>query len=97
MRRQDFAADRVLALTLRLGAYTSFALIAAGLALQSFIPAVGTKITSVGVIVLLATPALRVFVAALQFLRERDFKFALVSLAVLSIVTLAYFLGVQIG
>lgn len=97
MNRQDIAADRVLALTLRMGAYTSFALIVAGLVLQIFAPAVGTKITSLGVIVLLATPALRVLVAALQFLRERDFKFALVSLAVLSIVTLAYFLGIQIG
>jgi uncharacterized membrane protein len=97
MNRQDVAADRVLAFTLRAGAYTAFVLIVAGLLMQVFAAAIGSKITSAGVVVLLATPALRVIVAAAQFLRERDYKFVLVSLGVLTIVLLAYFLGVQIG
>ncbi|MGB8130189.1 MAG: DUF1634 domain-containing protein [Candidatus Angelobacter sp.] len=94
MSRQDLAADRVLSLTLKFGAYTAFALIVAGLILQLAVPW-GPKVTAVGLLVLLATPALRIIVACLQFLRQRDFKYALVSAGVLAIVVLAYVLGVQ--
>jgi uncharacterized membrane protein len=94
MSRQDVAADRVLSLTLKFGAYTAFALIVAGLILQLAVPW-GTKVTAAGLLVLLATPALRIIVACLQFLHERDFKYALVSFGVLAIVVLAYVLGIQ--
>jgi uncharacterized membrane protein len=43
----------------------------------------------------LATPGLRIVVACIQFFREHDFKYALVSLGVLGIVILAYCLGIQ--
>jgi uncharacterized membrane protein len=94
MSRQDVAADRVLSLTLKFGAYTAFALIVAGLVLQLVMPW-GIKVTTAGLLVLLATPVLRIVVACLQFLRERDFKYALVSFGVLAIVVLAYVLGIQ--
>ena len=94
MSRQDVAADRVLSLTLKLGAYTAFVLIVAGLILQLAVPW-GAKVTAAGLLVLLATPALRIIVACLQFLRERDFKYALVSFGVLAIVVVAYMLGIQ--
>jgi uncharacterized membrane protein len=94
MSRQDVAADRVLSLTLKFGAYTAFTLIVAGLALQFAVPW-GVKVTTAGLLVLLATPVLRIIVACLQFLRERDFKYALVSFGVLAIVVLAYVLGIQ--
>ncbi|HET9838563.1 MAG TPA: DUF1634 domain-containing protein [Candidatus Angelobacter sp.] len=94
MNRQDLAADRVLSLTLKAGAYTAFALTVAGLLLQWATPW-GSKMVTAGLLVLLATPALRIVVAGIQFLRERDFKYALVSLAVLAIVVLAYCLGIQ--
>ncbi|HEU4415615.1 MAG TPA: DUF1634 domain-containing protein [Candidatus Angelobacter sp.] len=94
MNRQDLAADRILSLTLKAGAYTAFTLILAGLALRSFAP-VGAKVAAAGLIVLLATPMLRIIVACVQFFRERDFRYALVSLGVLGIVVLAYFLGIQ--
>ena len=94
MSRQDVAADRVLSLTLKLGAYTAFALIVVGLVLQLAAPW-GIKVTAAGLVVLLATPVLRIIVACLQFLRERDFKYALVSFGVLAIVVLAYVLGIQ--
>jgi len=94
MSRQDVAADRVLSLTLKFGAYTALVLTVAGLVLQLAVPW-GTKVTAVGLLVLLATPALRIVVACLQFLRERDFKYALVSFGVLAIVVLAYVLGIQ--
>ena len=94
MSRQDVAADRVLSLTLKFGAYTAFALIVAGLLLQLAVPW-GTKVASAGLLVLLATPVLRIVAAGAQFLRERDFKYALVSFGVLAIVVLAYVLGIQ--
>ena len=94
MSRQDVAADKVLSLTLKFGAYTAFALIVAGLTLQ-FALAWGIRVTTAGLLVLLATPVLRIVVAFLQFLRERDFKYALVSFGVLAIVVLAYVLGIQ--
>ena len=94
MNRQDFAIDRMLSHTLKLGAYTALALVLAGLILQHF-AAWGSKVTAAGLLVLLATPALRIIVACIQFLRERDFKYALVSFGVLAIVVLAYVLGLQ--
>jgi uncharacterized membrane protein len=94
MSRQDVAADRVLSLTLKFGAYTAFGLIVAGLALQ-FAVSWGIKVTAAGLLVLLATPLLRIIAACLQFLQERDFKYALVSFGVLAIVVLAYVLGIQ--
>ena len=94
MNRQDVAADRVLSLTLKFGAYTAFALIVAGLMLQLVVPW-GAKVAAAGLLVLLATPVLRIIVACLQFLRERDFRYALVSFGVLAIVVLAYVLGIQ--
>jgi uncharacterized membrane protein len=95
MNRQDVAADRALSLTLKFGAYTAFALILAGLILQLAVPW-GAKVAAAGLLVLLATPVLRIIVACLQFLRERDFRYALVSFGVLAIVVLAYVLGLQV-
>ena len=97
MSRQDVAVDRILAFTLKAGAYTAFALVLAGLMLQWAAPSSpwGGKIATAGLLVLLATPMLRIVVACVQFFRERDLKYALVSLGVLSIVVLAYFLGIQ--
>jgi uncharacterized membrane protein len=94
MNRQDVAADRILSLTLKLGAYTALVLTVAGLLLQWIVPW-GMKVAAAGLLVLLVTPALRIVVACLQFLRERDFKYALVSFGVLAIVVLAYVLGIK--
>ena len=97
MSRQDVAVDRVLAFTLKVGAYTAFALVLAGLVLQWAMASTlwGGKVAVAGLLVLLATPVLRIVVACVQFFRERDLKYALVSLGVLCIVVLAYFLGIQ--
>ena len=94
MNRQDFAIDRMLSHTLKLGAYTALTLVLAGLILQHF-TAWGSKIAAAGLLVLLATPALRIVVGCIQFLHERDFKYALVSFGVLAIVVLAYVMGLH--
>ena len=97
MSRQDVAVDRVLAFTLKAGAYTAFALILGGLVLHWALASSpwGGRLAAAGLIVLLATPGLRIVVACAQFFHERDLKYALVSLGVLSIVVLAYFLGIK--
>lgn len=94
MKRETAATDHVLALTLKAGAYTAFAMILAGIVLQYW-TAMGSKITYAGLLVLLATPVLRIMVAAVQFLRERDMKYVLISAGVLGIMILAYALGIQ--
>jgi uncharacterized membrane protein len=93
-KSESAATDRALAFTLKAGAYTAFLLILAGIVVQSW-SSVGARIATAGLLVLLATPVLRILVAAFQFLRERDIKYLLVSLGVLGIVVLAYVLGIQ--
>lgn len=93
---RDVAADRLLALTLKAGAYTAFALIVAGLICSAIVGPVAEIVTRIGVLVLLATPAMRIVVAAIQFLRERDTKFVFISIGVLCVVALAFFLGVEV-
>ncbi len=92
--KRDAVTEKALALTLKIGAYSSFACIVAGLALHSVTRLAG-KITVAGFLILLATPGLRIIVAGIEFLRAREFKYVLVSLGVLSIIVLAYVLGVQ--
>jgi uncharacterized membrane protein len=92
--KRDTAMDRVLSLTLKIGAYSAFACIAVGLALHS-VAGVADKITVTGFKILLGTPGLRIIVAGIQFLHEREFKYVLVSLGVLAVIVMAYVLGVQ--
>lgn len=93
MKRESAATDHALALTLKIGAYLAFACIVAGLALH-FV-GFGDRVTMIGMIVLLATPVLRIVVAGVQFLREGDVAYVLVSLGVLGIIALAYVLGLH--
>lgn len=93
-KHESLATDRALALTLKAGAYTAFVLILAGIILQNWFTA-GAIVANAGLLVLLATPVLRILVAAFQFLRERDFRYVLVSLGVLGIMVLAYALGIH--
>lgn len=92
--KRDVAMDHLLAVTLKMGAYLSLGCIVAGLVLSSFVSFAG-KITVAGFLILLATPGLRILVAGIQFLRERDFKYVAVSAGVLAIILLAFFLGIR--
>ncbi len=92
--KRDPAMDAALALTLKIGAYSAFACIVVGLSLH-FVAAFADKITVIGFQILLGTPALRIIVAGLQFLRERDFRYVLVSVGVLAVIVTAYVLGIQ--
>ncbi len=78
---------RILGWTLRLGAWGSFALIVAGALLLAGHVSAGEVVLKTGFLLLMFTPALRILVAGIVFLREGDYRYALVSLVVLTIVT----------
>ncbi|HLW52600.1 MAG TPA: DUF1634 domain-containing protein [Candidatus Angelobacter sp.] len=92
--KRDAALDRLLGLTLKTGAYLSFGCIVTGLSLR-FVGSFADRITIAGFLILLATPGLRIVVAGIQFLRERDFKYAAVSAGVFAIMLLAFVLGIR--
>jgi uncharacterized membrane protein len=94
MKPDNAATEKMLALTLKIGAYSAFAFIVAGLATRYFRPW-GDSILATGFLILLATPGLRIIVAGIQFLRGHEYKYVLVSLGVLAVIVLAFVLGVQ--
>ena len=94
MKRERTAADHALSLTLKIGAYSAFAFILAGLALE-FMGSWGQRLTIAGFVILLATPGVRIVVAGVEFLRDREYKYVLISLGVLAVIVTAYVLGVQ--
>jgi len=93
VKRDQAREDKSIALSLKIGAYSAFACIVVGLALH--FAGLGDRVTTIGMIVLLATPVLRIVVAGVQFLREGDVAYVLVSLGVLGIIALAYVLGLH--
>ena len=72
--------------TLRIGAWGSLALIVVGLVLGLLHAGAGDWVLRAGFLFLMFTPALRILVAGLVFLHEKDYRYALVSLTVLTIV-----------
>jgi uncharacterized membrane protein len=94
MKPETPATERMLALTLKIGAYSAFACIVIGLVAHNF-AGWGDKITTTGFLILLATPGLRIVVAGIQFLRGREYKYVLISIGVLAVIVLAFVLGIQ--
>jgi uncharacterized membrane protein len=89
------AFDRVVALVLRTGAFTCFFVMLAGLLYGLFdkgpIPG---DIERAGVLLMLATPVVRVIVACYLFFREKDWKYGTISLGVLVILMLGAVFGI---
>ena len=77
----------ILGLTLRLGSYGSVGLIIAGTLLGFVHAGMGDIVLRAGFLLLMFTPALRIIVAGIVYLKEKDYRYALVSLVVLTIVT----------
>jgi uncharacterized membrane protein len=77
----------IVGLTLRIGAYGSITLIVLGTLLDFLHVGVGGIVLRAGFLFLMFTPALRIIVAGIVFFREHDYRYALVSLVVLTIVT----------
>jgi hypothetical protein len=89
------AFDRVVALVLRTGALGCFVIMLGGLAVGLFVPRrIPLEIERAGVLLMLATPVVRVLVACFLFFREGDRKYGMISLGVLVILILSAVFGI---
>ena len=89
------AFDRIVALVLRVGAFACFFVMLAGLLIGLFIHGrLPAEIERTGVLLMLATPAVRVAVAGVLFVREKDWKFGAISFGVLTILLLGALFGI---
>jgi uncharacterized membrane protein len=92
VREPEF--DRAVALVLRIGAFTCFFVMLAGMIDGLFVGGkVPLQIERVGVLLMLATPVVRVFVACILFFREKDYKYGWISLGLLTILLLGSVFG----
>jgi uncharacterized membrane protein len=89
------AFDRIVAMVLRVGAFSCFFVMLTGLIVGLFIPGrIPLGIERAGVLLMLATPVVRVIVACYLFFREKDFKYGWISLGVLVILMLGTLFGI---
>jgi uncharacterized membrane protein len=89
------AFDRQVALVLRIGAYGGFLIMLAGLFVGlSARDEMAFAIERLGVLVMLATPVIRVVVASVLFLSEKDWKYGAISFGVLLILILSAVFGI---
>ena len=94
-QRREPAFDRAVAFVLRTGAFGCFSVMLAGLIVALFIPGrVSLEIERAGVLLMLATPVVRVIVACYLFFREKDTKYGWISLGVLVILLLGSLFGI---
>ena len=89
------AFDRIVALVLCTGAFACFFVMLAGLIVsvftKSYIP---VEIERAGVLLMLATPVVRVIVACFLFFREKDYRYGYISLGVFLILMLGVVFGI---
>jgi uncharacterized membrane protein len=89
------AFDRAVALVLRIGAFSCFFVMLAGLIDGLFMTGrIPLQIERIGVLLMLATPVVRVIVACFLFFREKDWKYGWISLGVLFILMLGAVFGI---
>ncbi|HUO26617.1 MAG TPA: DUF1634 domain-containing protein [Candidatus Aquilonibacter sp.] len=89
------AFDRAVALVLRVGAFGCFFVMLAGMLDGFFVHGhIPLDIERAGVLLMLATPVVRVLVACVLFFRENDRRYGLVSLGVLVILLLGAVFGI---
>ncbi len=87
--------DRIVALVLRIGAFSCFFVMLAGLIAGLFVHGrIPLGIERAGVLLMLATPVVRVIVACFLFFREKDMKYGWISLGVLVILMLGSVFGI---
>jgi uncharacterized membrane protein len=93
VREPEF--DRAVALVLRVGAFGCFFIMLAGLMIGLFVQGrIPLDIERAGVLLMLATPVVRVLVACYLFFREKDMKYGWISLGVLVILLLGALFGI---
>ncbi|HME33707.1 MAG TPA: DUF1634 domain-containing protein [Candidatus Sulfotelmatobacter sp.] len=93
VREPEF--DRAVALVLRVGAFGCFVIMFAGVSVGLFVSGrIPLNIERAGVLLMLATPVVRVLVACFLFFREKDWKYGWISLGVLVILMLGSVFGI---
>lgn len=93
VREPEF--DRAVAMVLRIGAFSCFFVMLAGLIDGLFVTGhISLDIERVGVLLMLATPVVRVLVACVLFFREKDYKYGWISLGLLVILMLGSVFGI---
>ena len=93
VREPEF--DKVVAMVLRIGAFSCFFIMLAGLIDGLFVRGNSAlDIERAGVLLMLATPVVRVIVACFLFFREKDWKYGWISLGVLVILMLGSLFGI---
>ena len=93
VREPEF--DRAVAMVLRIGAFSCFFIMLAGLIDGLFVRGnISLDIERAGVLLMLATPVVRVIVACFLFFREKDWKYGWISLGVLVILMLGSVFGI---
>jgi uncharacterized membrane protein len=94
-QRREPAFDRAVALVLRTGAFGCFFIMLAGLIAGLFVSGrIPLEIERAGVLLMLATPVVRVVVACYLFFREKDYRYGWISLGVLIILMLGGVFGI---
>jgi len=89
------AFDRIVALVLRSGAFACFVIMLLGLIANIFTKGrIPLEIEKIGVLLMLATPVVRVIVACFLFFREKDYKYGYISLGVFLILMLGAVFGI---
>ncbi|MBJ6801068.1 DUF1634 domain-containing protein [Geomonas sp. Red259] len=92
--KTEHPIELVLARLLRLGSLVAAALLAVGIALMILgQTGLAPKLITAGLLVLLGTPVMRVIAAAVIFVKERDWHFALFSLVVLCALAAGIYFG----
>ena len=93
--RREPAFDRVVALVLRVGAFGCFFVMVAGLLAGVFLHGrIPSEIERAGVLLMITTPVVRVLVAGVLFLREKDWRYGAISFGVLAILLLGAVFGI---
>ncbi len=94
-QQREPAFDRIVALVLRVGAFGCFFIMLTGL-IAGFIMkgSIPLEIERAGVLLMLATPVVRVIVACFLFFQKKDYKYGYISLGVLVILMLGAVFGI---
>jgi uncharacterized membrane protein len=94
-QRREPAFDRIVALVLKTGAFSCFFVMLTGLIVGLFVHGrIPLGIERAGVLLMLATPVVRVMVACYLFFKEKDMKYGWISLGVLVILMLGSVFGI---
>jgi uncharacterized membrane protein len=93
--KREPGLDRALARILRVGAFAGFFVMLAGVIAHIAVDGpLSARIELAGVLIMLATPVVRVLVAMLLFFREKDWRYGWISAGVLLILLLGSVFGI---